>query len=199
MASELIVQTLKGPTSGANANKVIVPSGQTLDIDAWSPPAGTVIEIYQSTLQGGWSTTSSSWSDITDLSITVTPKSSSSKFYVEFQVTGGNNNGSAGVKIVRDISGVGSSNIMNGISWSSRVPASVANYYTHGNNDSQNTNGVSKLDSPATTNNITYKLQARVGDTSGGGTFQINNTVAQTDAAYTFLTTSFITVWEIAG
>jgi hypothetical protein len=32
MASELIVQTLKGPTSGANANKIIVPSGQTLDM-----------------------------------------------------------------------------------------------------------------------------------------------------------------------
>jgi len=31
MASELIVQTIKGPTSGANANKIIVPSGQTLD------------------------------------------------------------------------------------------------------------------------------------------------------------------------
>jgi len=30
MASEIIVQTIKGPTSGANANKVIIPSGQTL-------------------------------------------------------------------------------------------------------------------------------------------------------------------------
>jgi len=33
MASELIVQTLKGPTSGANANKVIVPSGHTIEVD----------------------------------------------------------------------------------------------------------------------------------------------------------------------
>ena len=30
MASEITVQTIKGPTSGANANKVIIPSGQTL-------------------------------------------------------------------------------------------------------------------------------------------------------------------------
>ena len=30
MASELYVETLKGLTSGANANKVIVPAGQTL-------------------------------------------------------------------------------------------------------------------------------------------------------------------------
>lgn len=31
MASEIIVQTLKGPSSGANANKIIVPSGQELN------------------------------------------------------------------------------------------------------------------------------------------------------------------------
>ena len=30
MASELTVQTLRGPTSGANANKVLIPSSQTL-------------------------------------------------------------------------------------------------------------------------------------------------------------------------
>jgi len=34
MASELYVETLKGLTSGANANKVIIPSGQTLDASA---------------------------------------------------------------------------------------------------------------------------------------------------------------------
>jgi len=34
MASELYVETLKGLTSGANANKVIIPAGQTLDASA---------------------------------------------------------------------------------------------------------------------------------------------------------------------
>ena len=42
MASELYVETLKGLTSGANANKVIVPAGQTLDVSA-----GTVTGITQ--------------------------------------------------------------------------------------------------------------------------------------------------------
>ena len=32
MASVLQVEELRGPSSGANANKVIIPSGQTLDI-----------------------------------------------------------------------------------------------------------------------------------------------------------------------
>ena len=42
MASELYVETLKGLTSGANANKVIIPAGQTLDVSA-----GTVSGITE--------------------------------------------------------------------------------------------------------------------------------------------------------
>ena len=46
MASEIIVQTLKGPSSGANANKVIIPSGQTLDASSgFIPPAGSVVQV----------------------------------------------------------------------------------------------------------------------------------------------------------
>jgi len=47
MASELIVQTLKGPTSGSNANKVIIPSGQTLDASAggMTTPTGHAIQV----------------------------------------------------------------------------------------------------------------------------------------------------------
>src|SRR6056300_979798 len=133
MASELIVQTLKGPTSGANANKVIIPSGQTLSVadgvQASDMPSGSVIGVYQATLKGGWDTTSTSWSDITDLTVTITPQSSTSKFLVNFDVTGANNGGGGAVKIVRGISGGSSTNIMNGISWSNRTPASVGNYY----------------------------------------------------------------------
>ena len=34
MASEIQVQTISGPPTGANANKVIIPAGQTLDASA---------------------------------------------------------------------------------------------------------------------------------------------------------------------
>ena len=42
MASELTVQTLRGPTSGANADTVLIPSGQTLDARNGSP-SGTIV------------------------------------------------------------------------------------------------------------------------------------------------------------
>ena len=45
MASELTVQTLRGPTSGANADTVLIPSGQTLDAsNGFIPPAGTIVQ-----------------------------------------------------------------------------------------------------------------------------------------------------------
>ena len=60
MASELIVQTIQGPSSGANANKVIIPSGHTLDAsEGFTPPAGYVVQIasgYNSTQFSGSST-----------------------------------------------------------------------------------------------------------------------------------------------
>lgn len=45
MASEIEVQTLKGPSGGANANKVLIPSGHTLDArNGFVAPAGSVIQ-----------------------------------------------------------------------------------------------------------------------------------------------------------
>ena len=68
MASELIVQTLKGPTSGANANKILIPSGQTLSA------AGHVVAVYKAFSNTMQTISSLSLTNITDLSITMTPK-----------------------------------------------------------------------------------------------------------------------------
>jgi hypothetical protein len=81
MASILQVEELRGPTSGANVNKVIIPSGQTLDINDWSPPAGTVLQAV--TAQSGAEQTfsSASWT-ASNCSATITPSSTSSKIIV---------------------------------------------------------------------------------------------------------------------
>jgi hypothetical protein len=73
MVGTLTVQNLQGPTSGANANKVIIPSGQTLDASGGTlvPSAGAVVQvqyvnIYDTTsydnltISGGASTVQSS-------------------------------------------------------------------------------------------------------------------------------------------
>ena len=68
MASELIVQTLKGPTSGANANKILIPSGQTLNA------AGHVVAVYNAVSDTTQTISSASLTNISGLSITMTPK-----------------------------------------------------------------------------------------------------------------------------
>lgn len=70
MASELIVQTLRGPASGANANKIIVPSGQTLDASAgFVPPAGAVVQVATSNKTIG---NAGSGADLGSVTISVT-------------------------------------------------------------------------------------------------------------------------------
>ena len=99
MASELIVQTLKGPTSGANAGKVIVPSGHTLDITqatvAGMPrPVFTLRDVNNATQLGA----SISYHNVTpldthDLSTLVTSDTIAVILYVQYLHNGGANHG----------------------------------------------------------------------------------------------------------
>ena len=83
MASELTVQTLRGPTSGANADTVLIPSGQTLDAsNGFIPPAGTIVQHVYLERSADISSNSSSTIDVNSLSIT--PKYANS--LLEFQV-----------------------------------------------------------------------------------------------------------------
>ena len=48
--STLFVENLKGPTSGSNANKVTIPSGQTLTVSGGMvPPAGQIVKVGATT------------------------------------------------------------------------------------------------------------------------------------------------------
>lgn len=82
MASELIVQTLKGPTSGANANKVIVPSGHTLDAsEGFTPPAGCGVQVKSNT-HSTFDSTASGWTDV--VTQTITPEYNNSLIIVRY-------------------------------------------------------------------------------------------------------------------
>lgn len=84
MASEITVQTIKGPTSGANANKVIIPSGQTLDATTASvslPPSASnkMLQYKYSGRVGGTNMSNTSFAEIsTGMRVTMTIASSTS-------------------------------------------------------------------------------------------------------------------------
>lgn len=101
MASEIIVNTIKAPTSGANANKVIIPSGVTLDASAGtiSPSAGQVVNKEYHYIGGSTDQDISSSTYTQVLSKAYTPKLSSSIIIFNFVVQlRGYYNGSAGCR-----------------------------------------------------------------------------------------------------
>lgn len=79
MAGTLTVQNIEGPSSGSNANTVLIPSGQELHAP------GHVIQVVGTKFDGASanvvSTTSTSFTD-TNLSVTITPKFNTSKILV---------------------------------------------------------------------------------------------------------------------
>ena len=83
MASEIIVNTIKAPTTGANANKVIIPSGVTLDASAGTlnPSAGQIVQVAETSYSTVWTNSTTTHSQIFGLSFT--PKFSNSKIMLQ--------------------------------------------------------------------------------------------------------------------
>ena len=83
--STLQVENLIGPTSGSNANKIIIPSGQTLDAsNGFIPPAGSIVQVVKT---GGtnpaYTSTNSTSFVATNLQLNITPKYSNSLLKIE--------------------------------------------------------------------------------------------------------------------
>ena len=80
--STLHVENLKGLSSGGNANKIIVPSGQTLDAsNGFTAPAGHVIQMVTNTVTSVIVQNSTSWT--TMFSATITPKFNDSTIFIQ--------------------------------------------------------------------------------------------------------------------
>jgi hypothetical protein len=89
MAGTLTVQNLQGPSSGANANKLLIPSGQTLDVSGGTlvPSAGQIVQVVHSSKRTAASDTSTTTlAEISsDYRISLTPKFSDSIILLTFQ------------------------------------------------------------------------------------------------------------------
>ena len=97
--STLIVENLKGPTTGANANKIIVPSGQELHA------AGHVVQFATDLDTTALTMSSDLNYHDTGLSISFTPKHSNSIILIHCMMGGevySNSNIGIGFKVFRD-------------------------------------------------------------------------------------------------
>ena len=88
--STIKVENLTGLSSGANANKIIVPSGQTLDAsEGFTPPSGHVIQYIPATyatFSSRAQTTSTGYVDA-GYSLTITPKSATNLILISYHLS----------------------------------------------------------------------------------------------------------------
>jgi len=108
-----------------------------------------------------FSTTSTSFVDVTDITLNITPTSTSSKILIHFQGFGSNSSGTnfIATRLLRGATEVGSGS--GGSSYDVFSFASVSGSYEAVNL------GMSFIDSPSTTSETTYKIQARVNAGTG--------------------------------
>jgi len=154
--------------------------------------AGAVLQVVQAVKTDTFSSTSTSFTDITGLSVSITPSSASSKIFV-FSTTpvGGNSADQYNLRLVRD-----STAIFIGNSAGSRTLAFYGIDSSAIGSTAVLPQTIVYLDSPATTSSVTYKIQ---GKTNGGTTWYVNRSSDDTDASYRTRTASSIIVMEIAA
>jgi len=191
MASEIIVNTIKAPTTGANANKVIIPSGVTL------AAPGHIIQTVSNTYTARFSTTSTSYVEVTGLTTSITPASTSSKILVQINTTY-SINGHGGLQVYR--SQGGTNTLLSVGDANGNQSREVAHNYLASGTTSYGSDSaaITILDTPATTSAVSYKLFAGV-PYSATYTLTVNYQFSEANTSYAAGTISTMTLMEIGG
>jgi len=184
--------TLTIAAPNTSTDRTLTLPDETGTVDTLSR-AGNVLQVVTTEKTDTFTTTSSSYVDVTGLSVSITPTSSSSKILVLFQINGSQQVGAgrAYLKLLRDSTvinaGATAGSRTRALGGFSSADTSIPSTPVSGN----------YLDSPATTSSTTYKIQIAM--TAGSGTAYINRTVLDNDGADQLRMASQITVMEIAG
>ena len=157
-----------------------------------SGSSGGVIQVKSATkTDGDFNTSSSSYTDVTGLSVSITPTRSDSKILIFATVHGvGDSSTQAYFRFMRD-----STPICIGDAAGNRVQATLGSMYYNQQNDTKSCSQ-NFLDSPSTTSAVTYKIQTR---TQGAGTLYINRSRTDVNSSNSGRFTSTITVMEVSG
>jgi len=159
--------------------------------------AGKVLQVVSTTKTDTFSASlNNAFTDITGLSVSITPSSASNKILITSMVNFGCSNAyPPTLRLFRDSTHIclGTGSIGN----RQFTTTSAGGGQDGGDNNRAMTNTISFLDSPNTTSAITYKIQCGV--LENAATFRCNAVGTDNDATYASRTASTITVMEIAG
>jgi len=169
-------------------------NGLTFNDGSTQTGAGKVLQVVSTTKTDGFTMSGGTLTDVTGLSVTITPKNSSNKILVVYSlsIAGQNSNAGAVFQLVR-----GSTDIAEGDANGSRPRLTGYCGYIPDSNSLSSVGG-NFLDSPATTSATTYKLQVASGATAGVYVNRPQN-YANTTNNYDGSFVSTITVMEIAA
>ena len=191
---------LQGSTSGsvtlqepaiAGTTVLTLPAVSGTILTTTSPKAGNVLQVVSATKSDTFSSSLTSWNDITGLSVSITPTSASSKILIIFNVfTGETTNQFPFIRIVRNSTVIGV-----GDAAGSRTQTTTASW-SSGSTNVQNIQSMNFLDSPLTTSSTTYKLQTIA--TAGQSIF-VNRNARDDNVSGEARGISTITVMEIAA
>jgi hypothetical protein len=181
--------TLSGDGISSDAIASLAASKLTGQVPDANAPAGSVIQALGAIFTGTQTLNGSTWTDITNLSITITPKDANSKFLLLATVNGVADDDGGFFRF----SGGNSSNAVGDAAGNRFRSFGHAGYKY--NSISLFTLPMTYIDSPATTSAITYKVQFA----SDNDATYINRTTADSDSSYHARTACTFQVLEIAG
>ena len=180
-----------------NGNTGVVTGLAALPDSAMS--SGSIIQVVQGTKTDNFNTTSASDVEISGLSVSITPSSSSNKVLISVHLgmVGAENDGYAGFTLYREIGG-SSADLCIGDSGGGNRPSRT---FVGTTNNYQDYNAYSAsfqyLDSPNTTSAITYKIKVRSGFANKN--IYVNRMHADDNENYTFRSASTYIAQEVAA
>jgi hypothetical protein len=186
--------TLTLPSADGTSGQVLQTNGSgVLSFAGVSASAGQVIQVVSTAKTDTFAiSTGDTFTDITGLSVSITPSSASNKILVMYNVSIGTNSGSGYgyAKLLR-----GSTGIFIGDSSGSRI--SISSGGASSNINTTLKHSIQFLDSPSTTSSTTYKVQGFA--QAGTGIIYINRSYGDDNANTGVRDVSSITVMEIKG
>ena len=153
---------------------------------------GGIVQIVSTHITSAFTTQSETYTDITGHSVTITPKFNTSKILIDYRVSWmhtSSNTASATLRLLR-----GSTVIGNDATTDDRMGILLLSL---GSTQNMSNSSINYMDSPATTNAITYKIQIHLDSAggSGGHIFGINHYPPNDN----YRSTSSITAYEVSA
>ena len=196
MASIVSVEQIKGLAGGSTPNTISIPAGQKIvasDVGAIKAP-GAILQLISVEATGNYSfnTATGTYTDVNGLVLNITPKFNNSKIFLTAKVDISSASGQRwGLRFTRDGS-VPTSSI--GGADGSRTRSHSSGTGSGGNQIDANA-GMQFLDSPATTSQVTYKVQVTC---EGSNQVVINRSITHSDSTSVYTALSSLTAMEVA-